>query len=701
MNPLTSFLATMRLSMILGLFATSLLAESEDESAHSVVKITCKTGENQLMKASGFVWPQPGYVVTALHAVAGCLEVTVFSESAKSQTGVLSLESVDLEADLALLRLEDDLGMKPVPFVTTPPALNERHSIWGYPAYAEYMENRGVDFSKGLSGALLSLGSAFSSEELRSLFRSQNYPTRRTQILRVTSNTQPGHSGAPIFDANGKLVAIHNGGLKGGWLGMNWSIPAHVYLPGLPTSPDLPPTEVSHWAALQSAVTVDVQKTIFMSSGDPPQTTSDAEEKQGWHYYGWLPLAAIAENYALSGDTEFEKSFDIIRTVHVKKNAFDNIGFDIWRYGDSNATVAVPSGMDADYGADEILFTSKDDLFELEVSTRQANSFSKAFQDGLKPFFNDYQSYFEWDSSLDREALEFDADLEYAFLETHCIPGYDRKYDVDAQTDIKLAANGPLFQGAALTSYDTLDCDAEQKAFLTLMRIGFDELTRIDGTLRAYLDQIDRASEATQLTLVRRVPLHEVARDFVEYGDFGWKKDVFTIKELLGEERYAQVTFDVYEDPKTGATLAVPTGMQLEWNDDLEMLEVFSDSRHSRLNISLVRAASFDAARFNEFRDFSSEIYDLANWAGSGSPEDCDDAYVDFVAQKAECWLYLQAEKNGRFADIFLAMSVQGEIFLGSSVLIFEEEQDLTAQQRAEHRIMRIAAEHLSDFALH
>ncbi|WP_298922229.1 trypsin-like peptidase domain-containing protein [uncultured Roseobacter sp.] len=701
MRPSTPYIAIWRLILIFGLIANPAFSEADRESARSVVKITCKTGENQLMKATGFVWPEPGYVVTALHAVAGCLDVTVFSESAKTRTGIKSLESVDLEADLALLRLEDDLGLQPVPFVATAPALRDRHSIWGYPAYAEYMENRSVDFSRGLSDILLSLGSAFSSEELKSLFRSQDYPTRRTQIFRVTSNTQPGHSGAPILDAEGKLVAIHNGGLKGGWLGMNWSIPAHVYLPGLPKSQDAPPTEVSQWAALQSAVTVDEQETVVMSSEDPADVAVRADAKTGWHYFGWVSLAVIEENYALSGNTNFQKSFDIIRTVHDGEHDFENLGFEIWKFGNSAATVAVPSGVQADVGLEEIQFSSKDELFELEVGIKQADSFEIAFQEGVKPFFNDFQSYFDWDTSLEREALALDADLEYAFLETYCISGYDREYDTDAQTDLMLAANGALFFGAALTSYDAVDCEERQNVFLELMRIGFDELTGIEGPPGAYIDAIDLAALPSELTLVRRVPLKEVARDFVDKGDFGWKQDVFTIKELLGESAYGHVSFDVYEDTVTGATVAVPTGMELKWNDDLEMLEVFSDSRHSRLNIALTRANSFDAARTNEFQDFSSEIYDLANWAGSGSPEDCENAYVDFDAQKAECGLYLQAEKDGRFADIYLAMSVAGDVFLGSSVLILDREDDLSAKQRAEHRIMRIAAEHLSDFALH
>ncbi|MDW3221592.1 MAG: trypsin-like peptidase domain-containing protein [Paracoccaceae bacterium] len=683
------------------LLATSALGEADRKSAHSVVKITCKTGENGSMKATGFVWPEKGYVVTALHAVAGCTDVTVTSEGARQKTRIQSMESVNLEADLALLRLENDMGLLPVPFAETGPALRDRHSIWGYPAYAEYMEDRGVDFSRGLSDELLTLGSAFSSRDLRSLFRTQDYPTRRTQILRVTSTTQPGHSGAPIFDAEGRVVAIHNGGLKGGWLGMNWSIPAHIYLPGLPGSEDPAPGEISEWAALQSAVSIDARDTVVITGKDR-KPGGDAQSDQGWHYVGWVSLDAIEEHYELSGITGLDDSFDVIREVHNEQYAFESVGFDVWGFADSASTVAIPSnyGFDVDVDTNDIMFTSDDELFELEARASRSTSFKVAVDDETQRFFDGFNAYFEWDTTATHEGMERDAGLEYAFLSTHCIPGYDRKFRDPAQTDMTLAVNGSLFLGAALTSYDDAPCNARQKVTMELMRIGFQELTGIDGP-GVYRDAMDLAAAPSQLTLVRRVPLSEVARDFVAYGDFAWKQDVFAIKALLGEDAFSQVTFDVYEDAVTNATVAVPTGMTLAWNDELEMLETFSKSAHSRLNISLVQAASFEDALGAEFKYFSSDIYDLANWSGLGSPEDCENSHVNADDLTAKCTMYLQGEKDGRFADIFFAMSVDQDVFLGTSLLILDEEKNLTPAQRAEHRLMRIAAEHLSDFALH
>ena len=46
----------------------------------SVVQVRCALPEGE-MKATGVVWPEPGLIVTALHAVAGCEEVVVYSEA--------------------------------------------------------------------------------------------------------------------------------------------------------------------------------------------------------------------------------------------------------------------------------------------------------------------------------------------------------------------------------------------------------------------------------------------------------------------------------------------------------------------------------------------------------------------------------------------------------------------------------------------
>ena len=60
-------------------FSGASYAQTADQiSARGVVQIRCALPDGE-MKATGFVWPEPGFVVTALHAVAGCDEVLIYT----------------------------------------------------------------------------------------------------------------------------------------------------------------------------------------------------------------------------------------------------------------------------------------------------------------------------------------------------------------------------------------------------------------------------------------------------------------------------------------------------------------------------------------------------------------------------------------------------------------------------------------------
>ena len=70
-------------SIGLGLLSPVPPARAQSETAaRSVVLIRCAL-PGGVAKATGFVWPEPGLVVTALHAVAGCAEIEVSSEATR------------------------------------------------------------------------------------------------------------------------------------------------------------------------------------------------------------------------------------------------------------------------------------------------------------------------------------------------------------------------------------------------------------------------------------------------------------------------------------------------------------------------------------------------------------------------------------------------------------------------------------------
>ena len=64
-----------------------------------------------------------------------------------------------------------------------------------------------------------------------------SFPALDTQVLRLDGNLLPGHSGAPLLNAHGQVVAIGSGGLERGAVGVGWAVRAQ-YLAQLRTSED-------------------------------------------------------------------------------------------------------------------------------------------------------------------------------------------------------------------------------------------------------------------------------------------------------------------------------------------------------------------------------------------------------------------------------------------------------------------------------
>lgn len=325
------------------------------DTMRSVVRVSCDLpaapgkASGGVMKASGFVWPKEMQVVTALHAVAGCTRVSVFSEATKS-TSPASLGSVLLEGDLALLNLDKSLGVAPARAATQAPDIGGRFDIVGYPWGVDAGKSDPVTFSTGLSGAVITLDSAYGAvPEMRAMFDSkeQPYPAPSALILRIGSPLQPGHSGAPIFDSKGQVAAIADGGLFKGYAGMNWSLPAHVYLPRLQTSKDAKPAKPSTWAVRFSAVAVPPSQPVAV----PPEAADVANaaglSAGSFRVVRRVSLDLLEERLRaeLPADHGALGNIKLLRTNLVSAAQAQGLAFDIYEEAKTGATVGVPSQM--------------------------------------------------------------------------------------------------------------------------------------------------------------------------------------------------------------------------------------------------------------------------------------------------------------------------------------------------------------------
>jgi hypothetical protein len=367
----------------------------------STVRITCTLPDGKVMNASGFVWPDEMHVVTALHAVAGCRSRSVFSEATRG-SALADVASVLLEGDLALLKLGKSLGVGPARASTTSPNLGSRFDIVGYPLGVDMAKSDPVTFSTGMQGAVVTLESAYGNlPEMQEMFSSpeQPYPSRNASILRVGSTLQPGHSGAPIFDSQGLVVAVADGGLYKGFAGMNWSVPADVYLPRLRTSKDPHPTRPSLWAIRFSAVAVPPSTPVAVPAN---ATTSKGGELAAGAFrrVRRLPIDMVDELLRKQNEGKPDSSIETIRS-HVSQEAFASLAFDIYEDPMTGATVGVPSQTDLTWNGDirALEAQSPDRGVRMILGVLSSSSHEQAKESGKKALLRPFLHLARWQTS--------------------------------------------------------------------------------------------------------------------------------------------------------------------------------------------------------------------------------------------------------------------------------------------------------------
>jgi len=334
---------------LLGILAGSITessAQSNDtESARtSVVKIktsypTGANGKHDIATATGWCWKDPTIVITALHAVAGSDKITVYKNATTKCDA--KIEKVLKEADLAMLRLTNDLGLVPLKLQAADPNSSIEYSVWGFPQGVYSIQGDDIRFSRCLEKAP-TLNSILTGDKLKNELENQGYPLPVAHIIRISSIIQPGHSGAPIFAKDGTVIGVADGGLRGGAARINWAMPAYYYVPKLVTSMDLIPKTPSLQTSLYSTRTeVDANAT---------------EEEENKEY-----ADEVTENKIINGNQSISKtwtaSYDDILSTMAKADIEDmnkitqsfNIDmtdtqYDIYEGYETGATITVPAG---------------------------------------------------------------------------------------------------------------------------------------------------------------------------------------------------------------------------------------------------------------------------------------------------------------------------------------------------------------------
>jgi hypothetical protein len=430
------------------------------------VWVTNVNGSKERKVLTGFVWKNPNQIITALHGMqAGWkIEVKYANQAAFREARV---KKVLPKADLVLLELI-------TPQSGSASILPITEAFVGKIAFEETMYCLGLAMgSSGIPSRTLSKGFLQPKETLEFLVP----PNVKKELMNTSlgldldiiyfhnGNLLPSNSGAPIFNKQGKLVGIGNGGLEKGTVNISWAIPAK-YISELENSTmtQIPGTVASNRNMFSSTVFSDedgasVEEIISNSNQLRPILTKDFE-------FYLTKNRSIAELTESAEDPKniMMLSDEIIRQYNINMN-LTNIRLDIYEDIQNGIVVVVPEGLKlevSDPGTDEeslqINFTDNEftSLGYVVVKNDGVEDLSSMGIQEVMSFLNEY---FYTELATAFQISGFSIVEEYSFADD----GYDsgrKKFNIMANGAELLESPNDGRQYGILT-YVTLLADEE------------------------------------------------------------------------------------------------------------------------------------------------------------------------------------------------------------------------------------------------
>jgi hypothetical protein len=196
-----------------------------NEYRNSVVRVDatgCAGVSGGRLVGSGFLWKQNSWVVTALHVVNGCQSLSVYSDTA-SDAASAHISKILFAEDLALLSLDRGInGTVALTKAKAAPQDTEDILLVGFPGDSSGSTGKTVKRQFTAGNTLANIASYEAQQELK---QTQS-PALNITVIFLQGILEHGHSGGPILNHDGDVIAVADGGLKHGTTEDSWAIPS-------------------------------------------------------------------------------------------------------------------------------------------------------------------------------------------------------------------------------------------------------------------------------------------------------------------------------------------------------------------------------------------------------------------------------------------------------------------------------------------
>ncbi len=368
------------------------------ETAKSLVKVMV-SGSGKANICSGFIWQQDDWVVTSLHAMkrGGRVEVQYLNQYWRDA----EVYKVLSKSDLVLLKV-DLSGANQLPETVKPITSYEPNgAAFDEPLYAQGYHggadgHRTQKMSKGDANPE-TLEYVVVKKETKEKLNNLGFPKIDLPIYYLNGSLLPGYSGCPIYNKQGKLVGIGDGGLEGGQVNVSWAIPAN-FLNELENSntASLPATIDNAGVLFSAVVEVNISEDINKNV-ESYEAEIQAQLDQMYRSYGQGDFQfyqtknrLFTEMLETSVDPEnifmFAEEFE---AYNVALN-YDQLAYDIYEDVNHGMVIAVPEFC-------ELVYDPVNQLFQADLS-----------------IYGDNQSYYfgiMYGGYLDEDAYYEDIDM--------------------------------------------------------------------------------------------------------------------------------------------------------------------------------------------------------------------------------------------------------------------------------------------------